>query len=201
MKTVIMGLGLCLAIATAAPANPETTDPGKAPAGVYELDRRHASLVVRVVHMGFSHYTMRFNGLNGSFTYDPADWQATKVVITVDPKSIETTEKGFNRTVAGYFEPDKYPAIQFTSTGVKTTSEAQGAMTGEVTGDLTFHGVTRPVTLNVTFNGVGPGLFGGVRMGFSGSGRIKRSDFKVTGGRPWAGDDVDLEFEVEFAKK
>ena len=73
---------------------------------------------------------------------------------------------------------------------------------GQLTGDLTFHGVTKPVTLDVTFNGVGPGLLGaGTRMGFSGSGRIKRSEFGVNAVRLFAGDEVDLLFEIEFSKK
>ena len=183
----------------AAAADPTSRDPIKVPAGSYELDKRHASLIVRTSHMGgFSHYTMRFTGLSGSFTYDPENWQATKVMITVDPKSIETTENSFNKTVAGYFEPDKYPTITFNSTSL--TSDAEGH--GQLTGDLTLHGVTKPVTLDVTFNGVGPGLLGaGTRMGFSGTGSIKRSEYNVTGGRPWAGDEVDLQFEVEFVKK
>ena len=58
------------------------------------------------------------------------------------------------------------------------------------------------MTLDVTFNGAGPGLLGaGTRMGFSGTGQINRKDFNVSGGKPWAGDDVDLQFDVEFVKK
>lgn len=199
IRRMLLALALVLCATNAAPADPTTRDPAKAPAGMYELDRRHASLVVKVPHLGgFSRYTMRFNGLSGSFAYDPESWQATKVVIKVDPKSIDTEEGSFNRTVAGYFEPDKYPVILFNSTSLTSTGEGQGKLTG----DLTFHGVTKPVTLDVTFNGVGPGLLGaGTRMGFSGTGRIKRSEFGVTGGRPFAGDEVDLVFEVEFVKK
>ena len=88
--------------------------------------------------------------------------------------------------------------ILFNSTGL--TADAEGK--GQLTGDLTFHGVTKPVTLDVAFNGVGPGLLGaGTRMGFSGQGKIKRSEVGVTQARPFAGDVVDLEFEVEFVKK
>jgi polyisoprenoid-binding protein YceI len=198
LRSLPVACALSLVIAGVAAADAESRDPVKAPPGQYELDKRHASLIVRVVHMGFSRYTMRFNGLSGGFTYDPANWQDTKVTITVDPKSIDTTDNSFNKTVEGYFEPDRYPVIQFTSTGLKTTGEGEG----ELTGDLSLHGVTKPVTLNVTFNGVGPGLLGaGTRMGFSGEGRIKRSDFHVTGGRPFAGDAVDLQFDVEFVRK
>ena len=183
----------------AAAADPTTKDPAKVPAGAYALDPRHASLVIKVPHMGgFSRYTMRFNKLTGSFAYDPASWQATKVDITVDPRSIDTEDNIFNRTVAGYFEPEKYPQIVFNSTGLTAMDEGRG----QLTGDLTFHGVTKPVTLDVEFNGVGPGLLGaGTRMGFSGAGKIKRSEFGVTAARPFAGDLVDLMFEVEFVKK
>jgi polyisoprenoid-binding protein YceI len=186
------------ALACVAHADPASQDPAKAPAGAYALDNRHASLIVKVPHMGgFSRYTMRFTKLDGGFTYDPADWAATKVTITVDPKSLDSEDTSFNKQIVSWFEPEKYPAITFASTGI----QAEGPR-GTVTGDLTFHGVTRPVTLDVVFNGSGPGLLGaGTRMGFSGTGRIKRSDFGVTNARQWAGDDIDLIFEVEFVKK
>ena len=177
-----MALAFALALTPlasgAAAADPTTRDPAKAPAGSYGLDPRHASLVIRIPHLGgFSRYTMRFNKLSGNFSYDPDNWQATTVEITVDPRSIDTADNIFNRTVAGYFEPDKYPAIVFRSTALVASSEGRG----QLTGDLTFHGVTKPVTLEVEFNGVGPGLLGvGTRMGFSGAGKIKRSEFGVT---------------------
>ena len=199
----ILVLALVLAMTPlasgAAAADPTTRDPARAPAGAYALDPRHASLVIKVPHLGgFSRYTMRFNRLSGSFAYDPSKWQGTKVDITVDPRSIDTADNIFNRTVAGYFEPDKYPEIVFSSTSLTPLEEGRG----QLTGDLTFHGVTKPVTLDVEFNGVGPGMLGvGTRMGFSGMGRIKRSEFGVTAARPFAGDTVDLLFEVEFVKK
>ena len=194
-----IALALTLLATGAAAADPTSRDPAKVPAGEYALDPKHASLVVRVPHMGgFSRYTMRFNKLSGSFTYDPAGWQGTKVVISVDPRSIDTADNGFSRTIAGYFEPEKYPVILFSSTALAANAEGRG----QLTGDLTFHGVTKPVTLDVDFNGVGPGLLGaGTRMGFSGAGKIKRSEFGVTQARPFAGDVVGLEFEVEFVKK
>ena len=190
---------LSLAVAAPAFAEPTNRDPAKAPAGAYELDPRHAGLVVKIAHLGgFSRYTMRFNSLTGGFTYDPANWQATKVTISIDPKSIDSEIPSFNKEISGFFEPDKYPAIIFTSTAVNAGPDGRGT----VTGDLTFHGVTKPVTLEATFNGSGPGMMGaGTRMGFSGVGRIKRSDFGVNNVRQFAGDDIDLLFEIEFVKK
>ena len=199
LRRVLISMVMGFLASGAAAADPTSRDPAKVPAGEYALDPRHAGLVIRVPHMGgFSRYTMRFNKLTGSFTYDPASWQATKVMISVDPKSIDTEDNGFNKTVAGYFEPDKYPVILFNSTALSADAEGKG----QLTGDLTLHGVTKPVTLDVAFNGVGPGMLGaGTRMGFSGTGKIKRSEFGVTAARPFAGDTVDLEFEVEFVKK
>src|SRR3569623_762730 len=104
--------------------------------------------------MGFSHYTMRFDGLDGNFTYEPANWQQTKATITVDPKSLDTHAQAFDKQITGYFEPDKYPTITFVTTSVQGTPDGKGTMTG----DLTFHGVTKPVTLDVTFAGAGHGV-------------------------------------------
>jgi polyisoprenoid-binding protein YceI len=198
MRSLLAALALSLLVAGLAQADPKTLDPAQVQAGAYELDPKHASLIVRVGHMGFSHYTMRFRTLSGGFVYDPAHWQATRVTVTVDPKSIDTEDSGFNRTIAGWFEPDKYPTISFVSTGLQPTGERQG----QLTGDLTFHGVTRPVTLELTFNGAGPGLLGmGARLGFSGTARINRSDFGISSMKGYVGDEVDLQIEAEFFRK
>jgi polyisoprenoid-binding protein YceI len=199
LRTFLTASALSLMVAAPAFAEPTSQDPAKAPAGAFKLDPRHASLVVKIPHLGgFSRYTMRFNSLSGAFSYDPANWPATKVTITVDPKSIDTKEAAFSKQVAGFFDPDKYPAILFTSTAITGGPDGKGT----VTGDLNFHGVTKPVTLDVVFNGSGPGMLGaGTRMGFSGTTRIKRSEFNVNAMKQFAGDEVDLSFEVEFVKK
>jgi polyisoprenoid-binding protein YceI len=189
---------LSLAAAGAA-ANPTTQDPTKVPPGVYVLDPRHSSLIAKIPHLGgFSRYTMRFNKISGGFTYDPANWQTTVATITVDPASVDTGDPNFNKQIAGYFETSKYPTATFVSR--KADQLAPGK--GKIVGDLTLHGVTKPVIFDVTFNGVGPGVLGGgTRVGFSGAGRILRVDFGVTGGSQFAGDEVDLVFEVEFQKQ
>ena len=199
IRTIAAALAVSMVLSAPALANPSTQDPAKVPAGSYALDKRHASLTVRIVHMGFSHYTMRFNGLDGSFTYDPANWQATKATFTVDPKSVDTNDAAFNKQIAGYFEADKYPTISFVSTNIQG-QDGKGTMTG----DLTFHGVTKPVTLDVTFAGAGHGIAPiGTRLGFSGSTQIKRSDFGLSNFvlNQFTGDDVDVIFEVEFEKQ
>jgi len=200
IRAFACALAATLILAGAAAAAPSTTDPTKVPAGDYVLDKRHASLTVKIVHMGFSHYTARFNGLDGAFTYDPANWQSTKMTFTVDPKSIDTHDPAFDRQIAGYFDAEKFPAITFVSTGLQGGVDGKGT----VTGDLTLHGVTKPVTLDVTFDGAGHGITPiGTRLGFSGVARIKRSDFGVSNFvlNQFTSDDVDVIFEIEFEKK
>jgi polyisoprenoid-binding protein YceI len=200
IRTAAFALVLALGLGGAVLANPSTTDPTKVPAGAYVLDKRHASLTVKIVHMGFSHYTLRLDGLDGSFTYDPANWQQTKLTFTVDAKSVDTNDAAFNKQISGYLDADKFPAITFVSTAVAGGEDGKGT----VTGDLTLHGVTKPVTLDVTFDGAGHGIAPlGTRLGFSGSARIKRSDFGVSSVilNQFTGDDVEAIFEVEFEKK
>src|SRR4051812_26266786 len=136
MRVVATALVIAFTLGGTALANPTTQDPAKVPPGAYVLDKRHASLTVKIAHMGgFSHYTMRFDGLDGDFTYDPANWQGTKVMINIDPKSIDTGNAPFDKQITGYFEPEKYPAFNFVSTGVQGGADGKGT----VTGDLTFH--------------------------------------------------------------
>ena len=204
MRTMAAALAVSVALAGPALANPSTQDPAKVPAGTYVLDKRHASLTTKIVHMGFSHYTLRFNGLDGAFTYDPANWQQTKLTFTADPKSVDTNDPAFNKQIAGYLDADKFPAITFRSTAVRLT----GPHAAKVTGNLTLHGVTKPVTLDVTYNGGYPANAmdpGGARIGFSAHGVFKRSAFGMGYGVPAAGsnmgvgDDVDVAIETEFS--
>jgi len=199
IRTLAAVAATALLFAGPALANPSTQDPTKVPAGDYALDKKHASLTAKIVHMGFSHYTLRFDGLDGNFTFDPANWQATKVTFTIDPKSVDTNDPAFNKQIAGYFDATQFPAITFVS------ESAQGAGgKGTVSGNLTLHGVTKPVTLNVTFDGAGRGISPtSTRLGFSGAAQIKRSDFGVTNAilNQFVSDDVDVIFELEFEKK
>ena len=175
-------------------------DPARMPAGDYVLDKSHASLIARVAHMGFSRYAIRFNKLDASFSYDPAAPGAAKITGSVDPLGIDTGAPAFDKQLngPGWFNSPAFPAISFVSTEVKPGVEGKGT----VTGDLTWLGVTRPVTLDVVWNGVGSGMIpGGVRTGFSATGHLKRADFGNKTYFPIVADDVDLEIEVEFFRK
>jgi polyisoprenoid-binding protein YceI len=173
-------------------------DPAKASSGHYVLDRRHASLMARVRHLGLSLYTMRFDNVEGEYDYDPAQPLASKISVTVDAKSLDTGDPGANKQFASEFlDADHNPTITFKSSAIQT----QEGNHGTVTGDLTLRGVTHPVTLDVTYDGASSGLIGGHRMGFSATATIERSMFGSKAWREFVGDEVQLIIEAEFARK
>jgi polyisoprenoid-binding protein YceI len=206
LKTLAAGKALALvlvagpAIATTEPAAPSP------PAGAYALDKAHTSVTFRVNHLGFSHYTARFESVEGKLRFDPAAPAAMAVEATIDPLSLalNTPPAGFHDELMGkgWFEARLFPAITFKSTKVAVT----GANTARVTGDFTLHGVTRPVTLEVTYNGGWPAnAMDGSRVGFSAHGTFKRSAFGMGSGVPapgsnmGVGDDVEVMIETEFS--
>jgi polyisoprenoid-binding protein YceI len=204
-KLAYGALAVALLTAPAALAAPgvSSTKPADLPAGHYVLDKTHASVVAKIKHMGFSNYQFRFTKVDASFDYDPKAPEAAKISVTIDPGSVDTATGAdafglkFNKELAGdgWLEANKFPTATFVSTKVEPA-------TGKVYGDFTLHGVTKPIVLDVTFNGVGSGFVpGSVKTGFSASTTIKRSEFGVTKYVPLVGDDVQLNIEVEFDKK
>ena len=188
---------LAIAPAAFAQMGPAVLDPAKAAAGDYKLDKKHASVTLKLAHLGLSQYTMRFNGVDGGYTYDPAKPTASKINVSVDPTSIDTHDSAFNTEIADQFlDAGKYPTVTFVSTSIVPGQNGHG----KVHGALTFHGVTKPVTLDVTYNGSLVGMMKEHRMGFSATTVIKRSEFGATKYIPVVGDDVTVLIEVEFTK-
>lgn len=178
-----------------------------APAGTYTLDKAHASLTFRVNHLGFSLYTARFSQFDATLKIDPAKPAAARIDATIDPKSLDLDNPpaGFTEQLLGdqWLDAAKYPQMSFHTTSVKVT----GAKTAKVTGDFTLHGVTKPVTLDVRFNGgyAGFEMDPHARIGFSATGKLKRSDFGISYGIPapgttmGVGDEVNFDIEAEFS--
>jgi polyisoprenoid-binding protein YceI len=189
--------------AAAAPKPPKAD----IPAGDYTLDKSHASLTFKVSHLGFSNYTASFADFDAKLRFDQANAAASSLEATIDPKSLTlpAPPPGFQKDLTGpqWLDAARYPAITFKSTRIETT----GPDTGKVTGDLTLHGVTKPVTLDVTYNGgyVGHPMDPNARIGFSAKGAFKRSDFGIAYGVPspgttmGVGDEVQVEIEAEFS--
>lgn len=197
ISRVTAAAALAMSWSMASAAQTLSTDPSAAEAGTYTLDKAHTSVTLKLSHLGLSYYTLRFDGVSGRYSYDPAHPEATRLEVSIDPNSIDTGDAAFNRQIASdFFDSAKYPTLRFVSTGVRSGGEDHGT----VTGDLSFHGVTRPVTLDVIYNGAGKGEKQEARMGFSASTTLRRSDFGVTRALPLVGDEVSVSIETEFSK-
>lgn len=168
-------------------------------AGNYVLDPAHTSVVWRLSHVGLSNYTARFDKISGMLAFDPLSPENSFVDISIDPASVSTGDTEFNETIAmgsRYFAAEKYPEIRFVSTDIKIT----GDNTGVITGNLTFRGQTKPLSLDTIFNGAGKS-FGhkGKTLGFSAKGSFLRSDFGLTTLSNFGiGDEIKLHIETEF---
>ena len=176
------------------------------PAGSYTIDHAHSTVVFRVNHIGFSNYTAQFTEIGATLQLDPADPERSSVEVTIPVRSLQipTPPAGFRDTLMGaaWFDAAQFPNITFRSTRVEPT----GADTARITGDLTLHGVTRPIVLEATFNGGWAGIPQDphARVGFSARGSLKRSEFGMGYGVPPPGsaigvvDDVAVAIEAEF---
>lgn len=181
-------------------------DVSNMPAGEYKIDPTHSTLVFRVSHLGFSNYTASFGKFDATLQIDPANVSAGSLSATIDARSLTlpAPPPGFQRELLGpqWLDAAHFPQITFRSTAIEST----GANTARITGDLTLHGVTKPVTLEATYNGGYPGhaMDPNARIGFSAHGTFKRSDFGVAYGVPAPGttmgvsDDVEVIIETEF---
>lgn len=192
--------------AAAAPvASGPSLDYKTMPAGTYVLDPTHASVVWKVMHMGFSNFAGRFDKISGTATVNPADLSKSGVVVSIASDSGDTGVEKLDDELEqkDFFNAEAYPAITFTSTKIEVTGKnAAGRDTGKIYGMLSMKGVTKPAVLDVTFNGHGPNPMMATqqRMGFEASTTIKRSEFGFTHLLPVVGDEVQLIIAVEFTK-
>jgi polyisoprenoid-binding protein YceI len=170
--------------------------PSQLPAGAYRLEAGRSNLTVRIRFLGLSRHAATFSRLAGGVDYNPADWAATHVAIQVDPRSLSNPRANVGRTMLDLLEPDRFPVIAFSSRGLVLENGRTWLV-----GDLTLHGVTRPVRFALTFQGANDKPENGQeRLAFSGSGQIRRSDFGMPAMRALVRDQVDVLFKVEFTR-
>jgi polyisoprenoid-binding protein YceI len=181
----------------------DMSDLGTPPAGTYTTDPAHTRLWFTVDHLGFSTFMALFAKAEATLQFDPANPTAMQVTATVDLTTLDTHNEDptyvFNAIVSGpdYLNAPTHPLATFTSTAVELTGEN----TAKVTGDLTLNGITKPITLNATYNG-GWGNMpldpGGARAGFSIDGTLLRSEFGIANGIPAPGTTMGVSDEVRF---
>lgn len=164
---------------------------------VIDTEGAHASIHFEIQHLGYSWLLGRFNDFEGTFSYDPEDVAASKVNVTIDPASIDSNhaERDKHLRSEDFLHVEKYPEASFVSTGI-TNIENDGEEF-DIVGDLTLHGVTKEITIDVEKVGEGKDPWGGYRAGFEGSTEIRLKDFGIDYNLGPASEVVDLELHVE----
>ncbi|HXC55954.1 MAG TPA: YceI family protein [Rhizomicrobium sp.] len=169
-------------------------------AGTYTIDTKETLVRYSTIHMGINAFWGTFPGATGTLTIDPKAVGDAKLDVTVPVATVETTNRELNGEFFSdeFFDAEKYRTMHFVSSGVVRT----GPATAKVTGNLTIHGVTREVVLNVTFTGAGPNFFNKVAtIGFKGEAVVKRSDFGLGKFVPIVSDETTIDISAAFEKK
>jgi polyisoprenoid-binding protein YceI len=174
-------------------------DPHAVSAGDYKVEPAHTQVTFSVKHLGFTYFTGMFSGASGELKLDPGHPAESTLAVSVPVASVLTTVAPLDAELKGadWFDAAKFPAATFRSTKVTST----GPDSATIDGELTLHGVTRPIALEARFIGAGTNpLDHHLTAGFSASGVIKRSDFGVSKYVPLVGDEVRLTIAGAFEK-
>ncbi len=215
--TALLALSSCVSVEGASTAPPPFAAPQPRaepevrypigvdlPAGAYQLDPRHASVLFRIRHMELSWFTARFDVREAALDFDSADPARSRLTASVDASSVNTGllnpqgERAFDRSIGRAIGAETTPRITFTSTAIERTGEHSA----RVTGDLSMNGQTHPATLDVTFDGgrTDPLRGNAVVLGFSAHGAIHRSEWGITQWSAFTGDEVQIVIEAELIK-
>ena len=173
-------------------------------ADTYKIDPGHSEVSFQIRHM-VSQVRGRFNAFSGTVQMDPKNLAASSVEFTIKAESIDTNVADRDKHLRGadFFDVEKFPEITFKSKSVK----AAGKDKYNVLGTLTMHGVSKDITLPVTFLGEGKDPWGGIRAGFETATTLNRKDFgivwnkAVDNGGVLLGDDVKVEINLETVKQ
>ena len=187
MSRLALTIVTALAMAAAAAAQ----------AGTWQIDPNHSTAQFAVRHLGVSTVRGSFQKVSGTATFDPADPSKTTLSATIDASSVDTRVQMRDNDLRSpnFLDAQKYPNITFQSKSVK----AAGTGKLQITGDLTIHGVTKEVVLDVD----GPSApikdpWGNQRIGASASTKINRKDFGVNGAAAAVADDIAITIDVEL---
>lgn len=182
-----------LAMSTASSVRAEQTEKGS-----YKIDPVHSQALFSITHLGVSRFTGRFDTVKGELTVDGAG-DGNKVKAEIDVASVNSNfaDRDKHLRSPDFFNAAQFPKMTFESTKVSLAASGEGTMTG----NLTLHGVTRPVTFKLRQVGAAKDPWGGYRAGYVASGSIKRSDFGITFMPKALGEDVDVDLNIEAIKQ
>jgi polyisoprenoid-binding protein YceI len=179
-----------------------STDPKSAPPGAYEIETHHTQVIFAIPHLGLTDYYGRFEKVSGTLNFNPGAPEKSSASVSVDTGSANVMSSEVLGQLVGptVFDAAKFPTATFKSTSLVRS----GPTSGKMTGDLTIHGVTKPVTFDVTFNGGLKAPIGNAYdLGFHATTTIKRSDFGLDKmmWNSFVGDDVKLTIEAMFLQQ
>lgn len=197
-RYVLLGaLGLSLAAGGVVAQAALTQNPVEVRAGDYALDSGHGKITWSVNHLGFSTYYGQFVNVKADLKLNPANPSASTLTATIPLTDVAPNDDQLKAHLqtADFFDTANHPTATFVSRSV--TVDATNANQATVVGDLTLRGVTRPVTMEVTFNQAGTAM-GSYKTGFDGEATIKRSEFGINYALPAISDEVTLHIEGEF---
>ncbi|HWY20278.1 MAG TPA: YceI family protein [Candidatus Acidoferrum sp.] len=165
----------------------------------WQIDPKHTAAQFSVRHLGISTVRGAFTKVSGSVQYDAANLGKSSIQATIEAASVDTRVEMRDNDLRSphFFDVEKYPTITFQSKKV----EAAGAGKLKVTGDLTIHGVTKEVVLDVDGPSAVMKDHGSERMGASATTKINRVDFGVTGAPGVAGDEITITLDIEMIKQ
>jgi polyisoprenoid-binding protein YceI len=188
----------------AATSTPTTTPSTTTTRSTWQIDPSHTRVEFSVRHMMVSTVKGHFTSVQGAIVIDEANPADSSVAIQIDPTSLTTSDEQRDAHLrsADFFDADQFPTITFVSTRVAGSRDQF-----KLTGDLTMHGVTREVTLDVDFNGIGTSPYGATIAGFSAETRINRKEWGLNwnvgleAGGVLVGDQLKIGIEVEAIKQ
>ena len=190
MRSPLFAASLAMTLFGAAPL---------AHAADYKIDPSHTHVLFMVDHLGFSKMIGLFTDMAGTISFDPANVGASKLSVAIKTASLQTqfAPRDADLKGADWFNVAEFPEMTFSGKSFVKKDDK----TGTVTGDLTLLGVTKPVTLDVTFNKAGANPVSKAdTVGFSARGAFKRTDFGLKTFVPYISDQVDLIIESEAAR-
>ena len=169
-----------------------------AQADSWKIDPNHTAAQFAIRHLGVSTVRGAFTKVNGSAEYDPANLSKTSIDATIDASSVDTRVEMRDNDLRSpnFFDVQKYPTITFKS----KRAEAAGDGKIKITGDLTIHGVTKEVVLDVDAPTAPIKDAKGMRVGTSATTKINRKEFGVNGGSAVAADEVSITLDVELVQ-
>jgi polyisoprenoid-binding protein YceI len=171
-------------------------------AAEYKVDKAHTTVSFKIRHL-FTNVAGRFDDFDGSVVFDPAAFADATVSGTIQVASINTNneKRDTHLRSADFFDAEKYPTITFKSTKITDIDDAKKS--AKLHGNLTMHGVEKPIVLDVAYLGTGKDPWGNTRGGFSATTQLNRKDFGITwnetleSGGLLLGEEVEVEINFE----